>query len=152
MRIKRITFECFRDMKKLKLVILFFGVFLLMTSCKKENPVTIDASLLPGKWLHEGTEEYWRYYANGNGVTWDESEDISEEGMDSRLVELPEDISEEESNLTFQWTLSGDVLTHVFTGSSGNQAVPKVFYVNYINGSIMQWTDDYGSTIHLIRQ
>ena len=136
MRIKRITFECFRDMKKLKLVILFFGVFLLMTSCKKENPVTIDASLLPGKWLHEGTEEYWRYYANGNGVTWDESEDISEE----------------ESNLTFQWTLSGDVLTHVFTGSSGNQAVPKVFYVNYINGSIMQWTDDYGSTIHLIRQ
>lgn len=123
-------------MKKLKLVILFMGVFLLMTSCKKENPVTIDASLLPGKWLHEGTEEYWRYYANGNGVTWDESEDISEE----------------ESNLTFQWTLSGDVLTHVFTGSSGNQAVPKVFYVNYINGSIMQWTDDYGSTIHLIRQ
>lgn len=136
MRIKRITFECFRDMKKLKLVILFMGVFLLMTSCKKENPVTIDASLLPGKWLHEGTEEYWRYYANGNGVTWDESEGISEE----------------ESNLTFQWTLSGDVLTHVFTGSSGNQAVPKVFYVNYINGSIMQWTDDYGSTIHLIRQ
>lgn len=123
-------------MKKLKLVILFMGVFLLMTSCKKETPVTIDASLLPGKWLHEGTEEYWRYYANGNGVTWDESEDISEE----------------ESNLTFQWTLSGDVLTHVFTGSSGNQAVPKVFYVNYINGSIMQWTDDYGSTIHLIRQ
>ena len=48
-----------------------------------------------------------------------------------------------ESNLTYEWTLNGDRLTHVFHGAEGNQAVPKVYTVKEISESTMRWQDDY---------
>ena len=62
------------------------------------------------------------------GVTWDESEDITEE----------------ESNLKFEWTLSRDELTCVFRGAQGNQAVPKLYVIRSISSTQMTWEDYYG--------
>lgn len=121
---------------RLRSLLYLLSALLIFASCGKDKDTEIDSSLLPGKWVRQGTQEYWRYYSSGNGVTWDEAEDISEE----------------ESNLTFTWTLNGDELTHVFSGAAGNQAVPKVYTVTSLTSSTMVWTDFYGSTIYLSKQ
>ena len=61
-------------------------------------------------------------------------------------------MSEEESNLTYEWTINGDELTHVFHGSRGNQAVPKVYTVTSISSSQMEWEDIYGQTYVLVKR
>ena len=91
---------------------------------------TMEPGQLVGCWQVTGTQEYWRYRSDYSGVTWDESEDISEE----------------ESNLTYTWTINGDELTHVFSGEMGNQAVPKVYTVTSISANAMEWKDIYGMT------
>ena len=104
---------------------------LLLSSCNlfthEETHINVDPAMLTGKWQQDGSQVFWRYVADGTGVTWDESEDITEE----------------ESNLTFEWTINGDRLTHVFRGEQGNQAVPKVYTVKEISSSAMRWMDDY---------
>ena len=102
----------------------------LLTGCHDENHITVEPGQLVGCWQVTGTQEYWRYRSDYSGVTWDESEDISEE----------------ESNLTYTWTINGDELTHVFSGEMGNQAVPKVYTVTSISANAMEWKDIYGMT------
>lgn len=114
-------------------VVLFFS--LLATSCIDEH-TTVEPYQLHGLWQKFSTQEYWRYRADGTGVTWDESEDVSEE----------------ESNLTFEWSINGDELTHIFRGSLGNQAVPKVYTITSISSTQMKWEDDYGQTYILIKK
>ena len=114
-------------------VVLFFS--LLATSCIDEH-TTVESYQLHGLWQKFSTQEYWRYRADGTGVTWDESEDVSEE----------------ESNLTFEWSINGDELTHIFRGSLGNQAVPKVYTITSISSTQMKWEDDYGQTYTLIKK
>lgn len=116
-------------------VILFFS--LLATSCNDERVhITVEPYQIEGLWQKIGTQEFWRYRVDGTGVTWDESEDVSEE----------------ESNLTYEWTINGDELTHVFHGSLGNQAVPKVYTVTSISSSQMEWEDIYGQTYVLVKR
>lgn len=106
---------------------------LLTAGCslfEKETHINVDADQLYGKWQEGSTQVYWRYLADGTGVTWD----------------MGEEISEEESNLVYSWTVNGDVLTHVFSGEQGNQAVPKVYTITEIDNSHMLWKDDYGMT------
>lgn len=105
----------------------------MMSGCflfDKETHINVDENQLYGKWQEGSTQVYWRYVSDGTGVTWDEGEDISEE----------------ESNLTYSWSVRGDVLTHVFTGIQENQAVPKVYTITEIDESHMLWKDDYGMT------
>ena len=55
----------------------FFAVMVLfVSSCGKT--VTFDGDLIVGKWVTNGTE-YWRYDSDGNGVTWDEADDVHED-------------------------------------------------------------------------
>lgn len=109
---------------------------LLLAGChEKETHITVEPEQVVGKWQYENTKEYWRYRSDFTGVTWDEGEDVSEE----------------ESNLTYEWTLSGDQLTHVFSGAQGNQAVPKVYTITEIDESRMVWKDDYGMTKVLLK-
>lgn len=105
----------------------------LMTGCfffDSETHIVVEEEQLYGKWQEGSSQVYWHYNDDGTGVTWDEGEEISEE----------------ESNLTYQWTVSGDVLTHVFSGSQANQAVPKVYTITAIDNRQMVWKDDYGMT------
>ncbi|MBR1783835.1 MAG: lipocalin family protein [Bacteroidales bacterium] len=93
----------------------------------KESHIEVRPSQLLGLWQRSNTQEYWRYTENATGVTWDEADDVHED----------------ESNLTFSWTLDEDRLTHVFTGMEGNQAVPKVYTITAISNTSMRWRDDY---------
>lgn len=106
---------------------------LLLSGCslfEKETHITVEEGQLYGKWREGATQVYWRYEEDGTGVTWDEGEDVHEE----------------ESNLTYTWTVRGDVLTHVFSGAQGNQAVPKVYTITEVDEGHMVWKDDYGMT------
>ena len=120
-------------MKKGVVLLLMAASSMLMTSCflfDKETHITVEEEQLYGKWQEGATQVYWRYVEGGTGVTWDEGEDVSEE----------------ESNLTYSWTVRGDVLTHVFSGAQDNQAVPKVYTITAIDAGSMGWKDDYGMT------
>lgn len=109
---------------------------LAMAACgEKEIPLVVTSDQVVGCWVKNATQEYWRYLDDGTGVTWDESEDMTEE----------------ESNLRFEWSVSGDQLTHIFRGEQGNQAVPKLYTVKGISPSAMSWEDDYGQSYTLIR-
>lgn len=109
-----------------------------VTGCswfEKDEHIVVSESQLYGKWVKQSTQEYWRYNDDRSGVTWDESEDVSEE----------------ESNLTYEWSIGGDQLTHVFHGQQGNQSVPKVYTITAISASSMSWKDDYGMSYQLVK-
>ena len=125
-------------MKKFRIRIITVAVLAAsaFAACdEKPLPLNVTDDQLYGCWVKNGTQEYWRYLEGGTGVTWDEAEDVAEE----------------ESNLRFEWAVTGDRLTHVFRGEEGNQAVPKVYTVKGISTSSMSWEDDYGQQYTLIR-
>jgi len=108
---------------------------MLFAACNKDTHIHVDESQLVGRWVKSGTQEYWRYNTDRTGVTWDESEDITEE----------------ESNLTYTWSIDEDVLTHIFRGAMDNQAVPKVYTIKEITSTTMRREDDYGLSYTLIK-
>ena len=96
----------------------------------------IDESLLYGKW-QEGTV-YERYYDSNidfvlpsgdtiqvNGITWDESDDISEDEAQA-----------------FKWSLTGSTLKHVYVGTFIE--VPMIYTVTTLTSSSLCYEDDYG--------
>ena len=112
--------------------------FFLLSGCslfEQDNHITVSEDQLYGCWVKSGTHEYWRYRDDGSGVTWDEDDDISEE----------------ESNLTFTWTVRGDELTHIFRGEGNNMYVPKIYTIKAISTSTMEWEDDYGIATTLVK-
>ena len=113
------------------------AAFMAVGCLPEEQDINVDPAMLQGLWQKNGTHEYWRYRADGTGVTWDATPD-PETGE-------PE-ITEEESNLTFEWEVEVDELTMVFRGSEGNQAVPKVYTIKSISDVSMSWRDNYGMT------
>lgn len=122
--------------KKYNILVLMAALPLMFASCSlfgDDTHITVEPEQLHGKWVKNASQEYWRYNSDGTGVTWDESEDVTEE----------------ESNLTYEWSINGDRLTHVFYGQQGNQAVPKVYTVTEIDGGTMKWKDDYGMSYQL---
>lgn len=108
---------------------------LTLGGCLKDFFMIVNPDDLTGRWVVEGTQEYWRFNGDGSGVTWDESEDISEW----------------ESNLTFEWSLEMSELTCVFHGANENQAVPKVYTIREITADSMEWEDIYGRRRRLVR-
>lgn len=108
---------------------------IFQSGCGKDSVLDVNPNDLTGKWVVENSQEYWRFRSGGTGVTWDESEDISEE----------------ESNLKFEWTLDRDELTCVFRGANENQAVPKVYRIREISSSSMRWEDIYGRTTRFVK-
>lgn len=112
------------------------AIALTMSACHEEEiHLNVTPDQLEGCWVKNGSQEYWRYLVDGTGVTWDESEDMTEE----------------ESNLHFEWSVGGDVLTHIFHGEQGNQNVPKIYTIKGISASQMSWEDDYGQQYTLIK-
>ncbi len=100
---------------------------MMWTGCKKEE-YTIDESLLIGKWCADGTQEYWRFDANYEGETWDESEDVQEgEGTH------------------YTWSVSVDRLSILLQGTMG-QVVPYDYTFTSQTDRTFTWRDGYGNT------
>lgn len=108
----------------------------MFTACHDDPVVNVTDAMLYGKWMVDGTTEYWRYDDDHTGVTWDVSE-----------------ISEEASNLKFEWELHDAELLHVFAGEMGNQGVSKAYRITQIGVNTMSWEDDYGvqSSLHRVK-
>lgn len=119
----------------MKKLLMLLAVCALFAACTHDDHITVKPEQLHGCWVKSGTQEFWRYRDDGTGVTWDEADDVAEE----------------ESNLTFSWTVREDELTHIFRGEMDNQAVPKVYTIKEISAQSMKWEDDYGITCSLTK-
>jgi hypothetical protein len=97
-------------------------IALLMVSCEKEE--FFDESFLTGKW--ESGTMYYRYFANGNGYSWDESDDVTEEEAQA-----------------FTWTLVQSVLTHKHTIEMGG-GVPQVYTVTELTPTKLRYKNFFG--------
>ena len=111
----------------------FFAVLavsaLLLSGCskdKEEDAVSFNQNYLVGKWNVSNSQVFWQYGADGTGVTWDESQDVSEG---------------DETTMRFTWTLSGDRLSHVFGGDEVHQAVVQDYTVKELSASRLVWND-----------
>ena len=102
---------------------------LLLSGCsrdKEEDAISFNQNDLVGKWKVSNTQVFWQYGADGTGVTWDESQDISEG---------------DETTMRFTWTLTGDRLSHVFGGDEVHQAVVQDYTVKELSASRLVWND-----------
>lgn len=115
----------------MKQILLFLISFVLISflfvSCEKDEK-TFDESLLIGKWV-SGTL-YYRYDSDGTGVSWDKSEDISEEEAQP-----------------FEWELVNSELTHYhlmeMKGSDFN--VVKIYTVTQLTANTLRYEDNFTS-------
>jgi hypothetical protein len=114
-------------MKKICCVLSCVGLILLFNSCGKTD---FDSSLVPGKWK-TGTY-YEKYYDNGTGYSWDESDDVSE--------------NEAQTSQTFSWELSKTKLTLIHNMQTGSAKVPKSYTVTELTSSSFKYKDDYGKS------
>lgn len=81
-----------------------------------------------GLWIKEGSHEYWRFVADGNGKTWDTDDDVTED----------------ETQFLFTWDVSGHTLLVVFHDETGQMAVPKEYYLLSQTQDMMLLSDVYG--------
>ena len=114
-------------MAKRLFCIMMFAVSLLFTSCFDDNE-TFDADLLVGKWV-SGTE-YYRYDSDGNGATWDTSDDVTEE---------------EAQPFTWEFDTETNKLTLLHKMEMGG-VVPKYYTVTNLTESNLKYEDQYGRT------
>lgn len=118
-----------------------FSVF-LFSSCGEDDGGN-KSKLIVGKWLQSNVDPastsriYWRYRDNGTGVTWDEN-------LDTLYY-----VGENESNMTYTWSIYDDVLTHTLRGEEGNVFVQKIYTIKEVGSEKMVWEDRYGEEITL---
>ena len=96
-------------------------VSVLLPSCSKEE-VSFDQTLLYGKWK-SGTSLYEVYESNGNGKTWDTSDDVSEDEAQP-----------------FTWTLTEDNLLQIHKGEMG-QSVPRSLSVTELSATSLKYKE-----------
>ena len=111
-------------MKRLSyLLISFVLTVTLFNSCTPEITV-FDKSLLTGVWV-SGTE-YYRYDSDGNGVTWDTSDNVTEA-----------------TGQKFTWTLINSELTQNHILEIGG-TVPKTYTLTELTTTTLKYKDDFG--------
>ncbi len=115
------------------IVLLLVVISVLGVSCSKERP-SFSADMLLGKWkrpivVSNETKGYdcYRYDSNGVGVSWDTSEDVSED----------------EAQL-FEWNIDNDRLLIIHKGEMG-QKIPKTYTVKTLNSTELSYEDNYGN-------
>jgi hypothetical protein len=113
-------------MKKIILIlIIFVSSGLLMVSCDlfTTDEKTFDETLLYGKW-QSGTL-FYNYLSDGNGSTWDTSDDVTEAEAQK-----------------FTWTLVKSELTQNHILEMGG-TVPKVYTITELTDSTLKYHDDF---------
>jgi hypothetical protein len=108
--------------KSIIYLVTFLSIAFIFNSCTKDD--NFDEALLAGKW-QSGTV-FFRYSADGNGVTWDTADDVTEaEGQ------------------IFTWTLKKAELTQIHIMSIGGN-VPKVYTVTELTSTSLKYHDGFG--------
>jgi len=105
-------------------IVTIFTFALLLTSCdlfKKDKD--FDKNLLPGKWKENTV--YEKYYSNGEGATWDTSDDVTEDEAQP-----------------FTWTLVKEELTQIHIMEMGGK-IPKRYTVTVLTPTKLSYHDDY---------
>lgn len=103
------------------LVTVFTGCSIL------SGPEEFDKTLLVGTWVVDGHEsDHWRFDVNGNGVSWDTADDVTEE-----------------EGQAFTWSLSGATLTITHRiGMTGANAIPKTYKMMSLTELSMSYKDE----------
>lgn len=112
-------------MKRLSYLFLSFVLTVtLFNSCTSDMTV-FDQTLLTGEWI-SGTEHY-KYTADGNGVTWDTADDVTEA-----------------TGQKFTWTLVNSELTLNHILEIGG-TVPKTYTLTELTTTTLKYKDDFGT-------
>ena len=123
-------------MRSAKKVLLFSLLCLLAVSCKKDPPEPdFDVNKLKGRWVNGS--EFWRYDADGTGVTWDTADNVYEEEAQAFKWEF-----DDESN----------TLTQIhWMEMTGDWTIPRVYTVTELNDNKLSYFDVFGTTYSFIR-
>ena len=117
---------------RLKILVFVAAATLLLSACgKKEH---FDIGLIVGKWV-AGTE-YWRYYGDGNGATWDVGDDVNED---------------EAQPFTWEFDDEENLLTQIHQMEMGGN-IPKTYTVTKLNATTLEYHDDYGKYYTFTRE
>lgn len=105
----------------------------LLAGCKKDDvPVILSDGDVIGLWQKNGTSEYWRYRSDHTGCKYNTAEGFSED--------FP--------SYDFEWSVSGDKLTHI-TYEQG-APITRIYTVTAINSTSMEREEEI-STYNLTK-
>ena len=118
--------------RKIILIIVLVSLVAGFHSCV--DPFGFDADLLIGKWSRPSPfatpeypgDEYCRYDEGGLGVTWDTSDDVTEEEAQK-----------------FTWSVNGSRLTLVHEIEMGG-SVTKIYTLSTLTFDKLIYKDEYG--------
>lgn len=106
--------------------------------CTGKTELVIDQNALVGKWqATDRNTEYWRYNADGTGLTWDEADDVYE--YDTVGV------------LHFNWTTTLSHLELDYFGEMGQHAFEN-YTVTHQSLDTLVWKDLYGDYRTFVRK
>ena len=118
--------------RKIILIIVLVSLVAGFHSCV--DPFGFDADLLIGKWSRPSPfatpeypgDEYYRYDEGGLGVTWDTSDDVTEEEAQK-----------------FTWSVNGSRLTLVHEIEMGG-SVTKIYTLSTLTFDKLIYKDEFG--------
>ena len=111
----------------------------LLAGCKKDKgKLNVSPDQVVGLWQKSGTQEYWHYYSDGTGNTWDVSDGLHEGDSGS---------------FKYTWYITdGDLLCHEMKMHRNEHVtVPARYYIKEISSSTLRW-DEGTAEYTLIKQ
>lgn len=113
-----------------KILVSLCVVLFLFAGCNKKK---FDVADLYGRWA-SGTL-YEIYNASGNGLTWDESDDVTEEEAQS-----------------FTWELEDATLTRYHQMEGSAAVVPKTYTIKTLTATTLVYETSGGKTFTFTKQ
>lgn len=101
----------------------------LLAGCKKDKTsLNVSSDQVVGLWQKSGTQEYWHYFSNGTGNTWDEADGLHEGDSGS---------------FSYTWYITdGNLLCHDMKMHRNEYVtVPVRNYIREINATTMRWDE-----------
>lgn len=109
-------------MKKFLNILLVLTGVLLATGCDNApDALDVRPAQVVGYWQKNGTHEYWHYRADSTGAKWDADEGFSED--------FP--------SYSFEWSVSGNRLTHVVRGEEIDVPITRIYIITDITSTYM---------------
>ena len=104
----------------------------LLVGCKKDKEqLNVSTDQVVGLWQKSGTQEYWHYYSDGTGNTWDVADGLHEGDSGS---------------FRYTWYITdGNLLCHEMKMHRNEYVTVAVRnYIREITSSTMRWDEGTG--------